>query len=102
MLPDRAGVDRDQISQLQKGLEQGQKQGGGQGPGIPWPWMGPGMGRDNGGGMSSSNDEKVQIPGADQYQVPEEYRKDILDAMKQRAPEKYEDQVKRYYEEIVK
>ncbi|HCF61609.1 MAG TPA: hypothetical protein DFS52_26885, partial [Myxococcales bacterium] len=92
----------DQISQLQKGLEQGQKQGGGQGPGIPWPWMGPGMGRDNGGGMSSSNDEKVQIPGADQYQVPEEYRKDILDAMKQRAPEKYEDQVKRYYEEIVK
>lgn len=92
----------DQIGQLKKGLEQGQKQGGGQGPGIPWPWMGPGMGRDSGAGMSSSVDEKVQIPGADQYQVPEEYRKDILDAMKQRAPEKYEDQVRRYYEEIVK
>ena len=34
--------------------------------------------------------------------MPEEYRKDILDAMKQGAPEKYKDQVKRYYEEIVK
>ncbi|MGC4122060.1 MAG: hypothetical protein QM765_47265 [Myxococcales bacterium] len=91
--------------QLEKGLQKqqgGQSQGGGQ-P-LPWPWKGPGQepnfGNDDGEGRQ--NDEKVEIPNADQYTVPEEYRKDILDAMKQGAPEKYKDQVKRYYEEIVK
>jgi len=93
----------DQLGQVKKGLEQQGQGQQGQGAPIPWPWKGPGMpgGRD-GFGNHSPEDEEVQIPGADQYQVPEEYRKDILDAMKQNAPEKYKDQVKRYYEEIVK
>ena len=42
------------------------------------------------------------VPGADQYQVPAEFRRDILDAMKQRPPASFEDQVKHYYQEIVK
>ena len=38
-----------------------------------------------------------------QYRSPQEFREDILDAMKKdRAPKQYEDQVKRYYEELVK
>jgi hypothetical protein len=57
-------------------------------------------GDEDGNGLRDP--EKVEIPDADKFQVPEEYRKDILDAMKQGAPEKYKDQVKRYYEEIVK
>ncbi len=95
----------DQLGQLKKGLErQGQGQGQGGGQSVPWPWMGPGEsgGTDDGSGADSSADRDVKIPGADQYQVPEEYRKAILDAMKQGAPDKYRDQVKRYYEEIVK
>jgi hypothetical protein len=42
------------------------------------------------------------VPGADQYQVPAQFRRDILDAMKQQAPKSFEDQVKHYYQEIVK
>lgn len=97
----------DQLGQLKKGLqrqEQAQGQGQGSGQRIPWPWMGPGesRGMDEGSGSEASVDREVKIPGADQFQVPEEYRKAILDAMKQGAPDKYRDQVKRYYEEIVK
>jgi hypothetical protein len=100
---ERAALD--QLGQLKKGLQrQGQGQGQGGGGNIPWPWVGPGQsgGMEEGAGAQSSADREVKIPGADQYQVPEEYRKAILDAMKQGAPDKYRDQVKRYYEEIVK
>ena len=46
--------------------------------------------------------EKVKIPGAEAHRVPEEFRKDLLDAMKQGAPERYRGEVQRYYEELVK
>ncbi len=102
---ERAALD--QLGALEKGLQRPQATGGqgGGGQPLPWPWQGPDQqpqpgGRDDGQGRN--RDERVEIPNADQYSVPEEYRKDILDAMKQGAPEKYKDQVKRYYEEIVK
>lgn len=101
---ERAALD--QLGELKKGLQRQQGSGSGQsgGPMLPWPWKGPGQmpqfGNEDGQGQN--RDERVEIPNADQYSVPEEYRKDILDAMKQGAPEKYKDQVKRYYEEIVK
>ena len=44
----------------------------------------------------------MEIPDEDPNEAPEEFRKDLLDAMKQGAPERYRDQVKRYYEELVK
>ena len=62
---------------------------------------GRGTGGEQGEGAESER-EKVVIPGADQYRVPAEFRRDILDAMKQKAPRQYEDQVKRYYQEIVR
>ena len=46
--------------------------------------------------------EAVKIPGADDYQGPREFRKDLLDAMKREAPKDYRDQVKRYYEELAR
>lgn len=102
MAEQRAALD--QLSDLKKGLEQSGKGGGSGGQAVPWPWQGPGSPDSGGeGGMGRHNpNEKVVIPGAEQHQVPEEYRKDILDAMKQGTPEKYREQVKRYYEEIVK
>jgi hypothetical protein len=99
---ERAALD--QLGELEKGLQK--QAGGGSGGGgqpMPWPWKGPGQEPQFGGNDGQGSDhDKVEIPNADQYTVPEEYRKDILDAMKQGAPEKYKDQVKRYYEEIVK
>jgi hypothetical protein len=49
------------------------------------------------------DDEPVKIPGSEEYKPPEAFREDILDAMKkEKPPEPYKDQVKRYYEELVK
>jgi hypothetical protein len=46
--------------------------------------------------------EPVKIPGADEYRAPKEFRQDLLEAMKRQAPEKYKEQVRKYYEELVK
>jgi uncharacterized protein DUF4175 len=49
------------------------------------------------------DEEPVKIPGSEEYKPPEEFREDILDAMKKaKAPDAYKDQVKRYYQELVK
>jgi hypothetical protein len=50
----------------------------------------------------SRDKEPVKIPGADEYKAPKEFRQDLLEAMKRAAPPEYKDQVKRYYEELVK
>jgi hypothetical protein len=46
--------------------------------------------------------EPVKIPGADEYRAPREFRQDLLEAMKRAAPQQYKEQVKKYYEELVK
>ncbi|MBP9205744.1 MAG: hypothetical protein KBG28_17355 [Kofleriaceae bacterium] len=52
--------------------------------------------------MQAGQDDPVRIPGADEYRAPEKFREDILEAMKQRAPQGFDDQVRRYYEELIK
>jgi hypothetical protein len=84
------------LKRFQKQMKESQ-QGQGQG-GLPLP-MGMG-GRREGNGMDPR--EKVELPDEDAFQAPKEFRKDLLDAMKQGAPERYREQVKRYYEELVK
>lgn len=84
------------LRQFQQQMKESQR-GRGQGRGLPLPM---GMGRREGSGRDPR--EKVEIPDEDAFQAPKEFRKDLLDAMKQGAPEKYEEQVKRYYEELVK
>jgi hypothetical protein len=46
--------------------------------------------------------DKVEIPDADDHQSPAAFRKDLLDAMKDKAPEQWQQPVKRYYESLVK
>jgi hypothetical protein len=89
------GLDR-----FAKGLEQ-MARGGGAGGGFPLPFGMEGMGMESGDGQDPSA-EKVEIPGAEAWRAPEEFRKDLLDAMKQGTPQRYEGEVKRYYEELVK
>lgn len=95
---------QEQLQSLQQGLEQAKQQarsnkGGG---GFPLP-LAAGGGRGESGSEGEFDDkEKVAIPGADQYKAPEEFRKDILDAMKQAAPAPFKEHVREYYEEIVK
>ncbi|HSK02164.1 MAG TPA: hypothetical protein VK932_13020, partial [Kofleriaceae bacterium] len=50
-------------------------------------------------------DEPIRIPGADEYRAPERFREDLLEAMKKKGeqgPDGYDEQIKRYYEELIK
>ena len=49
-----------------------------------------------------TNDEPIKIPGADEYKAPEKYREELLEGMKKKPPEGYEEMTKRYIEELVK
>ncbi|WP_083681893.1 DUF4175 family protein [Archangium sp. Cb G35] len=84
------------LKQFQQQMKESQR-GRGKGRGLPLPM---GMGRQQGNGRDPR--DKVEIPDEEAYQAPKEFRKDLLDAMKEGTPEKYQDQVKRYYEELVK
>jgi hypothetical protein len=83
-----------------KGLQQQMQQQGGKGSGkkggLPRP-----IGRRQGNGRGLDH-EKVDIPDEDPSRSSRELRKDVMDAMKQGAPERYKEQVKRYYEELVR
>jgi uncharacterized protein YoxC len=94
----------EKMSKFAQSMRQ-QKGGSGGGGGMPMPFgtegddSGEGDQEGSGGGPRN---EKVEIPTADQSHAPAEFRKDILDAMKDKSPEKYKDRVKGYYEELVK
>ncbi len=92
----------DALDRFRKGLEEAAKKGRGQGGGMGFPFpFGETGGTEEGDGRDPSR-EKVAIPGAEAHKVPEEFRKDLLEAMKQGAPERYRGEVQRYYEELVK
>jgi len=86
----------DSLEQLQQSMQQSQR-GGGKG-GLPLPLL---AGGEQEGGNDLSR-QKVEVPDADPNGAPREFRKDLMDAMKQGTPERYRDQVKQYYEELVK
>jgi predicted nucleic acid-binding Zn-ribbon protein len=54
------------------------------------------------GGRGRNQREPVRIPGADESKAPREWRQELMEAMRERAPERYGDEVRRYYEELVK
>jgi len=93
----------DALDRFQRGLEEMAKRSGGgsSGGGFPFPFAQSGGGEREGDGQDPSR-ERVEIPGAEAHRVPEEFRKDLLEAMKQGSPERYRADVQRYYEELVK
>jgi hypothetical protein len=54
------------------------------------------------GNGSAGLRERIKIPGADTFRPPREFRQDILEAMKEKAPAGHRKSVRRYYEELVK
>ena len=46
--------------------------------------------------------QPVRIPGSDEYKAPARFREALLEAMKRRAPAGYDEQVRRYYEELIR
>jgi hypothetical protein len=58
------------------------------------------QGRQDGNGV---DEDTVKIPGSEEYKPPEWFREDILDAMKkEKPPDAFKEQVKRYYEELTR
>ena len=55
--------------------------------------------RQEGAGIG---DEPIRIPGAEEYRAPEQFREDILEAMKKKAPSGYDDMIRRYYQELIR
>jgi hypothetical protein len=79
---------------IQQQMQESAKKGSG-GKGIPVPIK-------RRGGQRRSSGEKVEIQDEDPNAGSREFRKDVMDAMKQGAPDRYKDQNKKYYEELVK
>jgi hypothetical protein len=103
-LPGARDRQRDALSKLQE-LQQsmeGSRQGGGGQRGMPMPFGNPGEDDGPEEGSQRNSKDKVEIPGADAFKVPAQFRQDILDAMKEPAPNRFQGGVRKYYEELVK
>jgi chromosome segregation ATPase len=59
-------------------------------------------GRGGGGGGIHRRDQRVEIPEAEEHGAPKALRDALLKAMKERAPERYEEAIERYYKELVR
>jgi len=96
----------EKLSQFQDAMEKLAKQAGKQGGqgGMPMPWGEPSSegGEEEGADNDGIRHDKVEIPDAESSRAPAEFRKELLDAMKQTPPEKFKERVKQYYEELVK
>ena len=53
-------------------------------------------------GSGKQQHDPVRIPGADESTAPRAWRQELMDAMKEKAPERFRDEVRRYYEELVR
>jgi len=53
-------------------------------------------------GGSSRQRDPVRIPGPDESNAPRAWRQELMDAMKEKPPEHFRDDVRRYYEELVR
>lgn len=54
------------------------------------------------GGQGRGYQDEVKIPDASKHKAPKALRQDILDAMKEKYPHKYKEQIQRYYEKLAK
>jgi hypothetical protein len=53
-------------------------------------------------GSGKQHRDPVRIPGADESTAPRAWRQELMDAMKEKAPERFRDEVRRYYEDLVR
>jgi hypothetical protein len=102
-LPGAASAERraaDELGRLRESLERASQGGGGS---LPLPLAGGrgSGGRDNGQAGATQNRD-VQIPQSDKNRAAPRFRQELMEAAKQKAPQNYEDAVRRYYEELIK
>ena len=59
-------------------------------------------GRRQSGGRTGFDSQPVEIPQADKNRADPRFRKDLLEAAKQKAPDRYQEAVRKYYEELIR
>jgi len=89
------------LKSLQEAMEQMGKGSGKGGMPLPLP-DGGSPGSEDDGGSQGARKEDVKIPDGSDFKVKDAFRKDILDAMREGAPQDWAGEVKRYYEELIK
>ncbi|PKN00694.1 MAG: hypothetical protein CVU77_08875 [Elusimicrobia bacterium HGW-Elusimicrobia-1] len=52
------------------------------------------------GGFTGAREEKVELPGAQDYKAPQAFRQDILKYLKEKHPADYEEMIKKYYRRL--
>lgn len=102
-LPGAAASKRralDELNQLKESLEQAAQRSGGQG--MPMPLAGGSRRQGGRSGGENTNQDPVELPNTDRNRADPSFRKDLLEAAKQKAPDRYEDATRRYYEELIR
>ncbi len=89
------------LEDLGKGMEELPQGGGASGSG---PAIFSAAGGSNGGrgGNRGIHTGKQKLPQKKEYKPPKEFREDILDAMKEKLPQKYKDLVEEYYKKLLR
>ena len=83
------------LKQVMEGLQQAKKPQRGQKPGQEQ------SGQQRPGRRGNSSTERVELPKQGE-RGPDALRKDLLDAMKSKPARGYDDQVKAYYDSLVR
>lgn len=88
------------LQQLRQNLQQAAQTSG---PGVPLP-LGSGSGGEGepNGGFDAEHQQDVAIPGVPNKTQTPAFRRDLMEAAKQKAPAYYEDAVRRYYNELIR
>jgi hypothetical protein len=90
----------EQLGDLRRTLQQAAQAGDGQG--LPLPLNGGPSGHAGGRPDARPPEEEVAIPAADRAQAGPAFRRELMEAAKQKAPAYYEDAVRRYYNELIR
>lgn len=91
-----------ELQALRQALQKSCRSGGGGGMPLPLGSAGRPGGRDVGAAGGRASEREVELPSPEDFQPPLDYRRQLLEGMKDAVPEQYRQQVRRYYEELVK
>jgi hypothetical protein len=107
--PEAAAADQKKVIDLLSSSSQelsgaAQGMGGASFGSRPAPTLRPSgagrMGSSGAGGFTGAREGKVELPGAEDYKVPREFRQDILKYLREKHPADYEEIIKKYYRRL--
>ncbi|MEO1482230.1 MAG: DUF4175 family protein [Myxococcota bacterium] len=90
----------EELNALQESMQQASQRSGGRG--MPMPLAGNQSRGQRPGQGDGVNRDPVELPSTDRNRANPSFRQELLEAAKQKAPNRYEDATRRYYEELIR